>query len=130
MTNYASIICGIIGTHKNERIIGNNRHFYPNSIAAHAQRSDLSPVHVQVEDIYPEINVNDWWKSHAVELPAWAATYKLILIDHQQLRSVFSPFCKTHSLLNKTLHWKTIFVHQLCYGTIANKKKIMSFEAE
>ena len=32
------------------------------------------------EDIAPEINVNNWWKSHKVELPAWAAAYKLMLL--------------------------------------------------
>ena len=33
-----------------------------------------------VEDIAPDININDWWKGHTGELPAWTAAYKLFLL--------------------------------------------------
>ena len=33
-----------------------------------------------VEDIAPAVNINDWWKGHAGELPAWTAAYGLLLL--------------------------------------------------
>ena len=54
-----------------------------------------------------------------MELPAWAATYKLILIvqpSSAAAERVFSLLQNSFSTKQNT----SIFVHQLCYSAIAN----------
>ena len=60
-----------------------------------------------------------------VELPAWAAAYKLMLLVQPSLRSVFSHFCKTHFLPNRILHY--LYIGNV---TVQSQINFMSFNVE